>query len=59
MTLGKRIVSEAARLDVVKPAPQTGDQFPLLPLLAMLLGCGTILVFGYLLGKNKFLGNRR
>ena len=57
--IGQKVVSEAARLDVVKPAPQTGDQFPLLPLLAMLLGCGTILVFGYLLGKNKFLGNRR
>ena len=57
--IGQKVVSEAARLDVVKPAPQTGDQFPLLPLLAMLLGCGTILVFGYLLGKNKFLGNLR
>ena len=59
--IGQKVVSEAAEAgcgqacaaDRGRPSSRS------VPLLAMLLGCGTILVFGYLLGKNKFLGNRR
>ena len=58
-SIGQEVTSASARLDVVKPAPQTGDQFPLLPLLVLLLGCGAILVGGYALGKKKPLNGHR
>ena len=44
--VGQAVESQSARLNVVQPAPQTGDHFPLLPLLILLFGSGAVLIFG-------------
>ena len=53
--VGQEVVSDSARLDVVQPAPQTGDDFPLLPLLMLLLGSGAILLSGHAARKKRML----
>ena len=53
--VGQEVVSDSARLDIVQLAPQTGDQFPLLPLLMLLLGSGAILLSGHVARKKRML----
>ena len=53
---GQQVVSQSAILNVVQPAPQTGDDFPLLPLLMLLLGSGAVLLFGFTSRRKGRLG---
>lgn len=54
--VGQQVVSQSAILNVVQPAPQTGDDFPLLPLLMLLLGSGAVLLFGFTSRRKGRLG---